>query len=208
MPSANPEPKELPMPNPSHFGRSASLPAGRSTRAPVLKSGGAGAAPRIDAEGYFEGYASLFGVADLGRDVVMPGAFRASLTQRTAHGVKLLWQHEPGSPVGEWLDIAEDQRGLRVTGRLDLELPKAREVHRLITRGSIDGLSIGFKAESERRDPATGLRRLEKLDLWEISIVSFPLLPQARIAPRGDGRGIHGGGGNASAASRRRMAQF
>ncbi len=196
------------MPNHHAFGRSASLPAGRSTRAPARKSGGAGAAPRIDADGYFEGYASLFGVADLGRDVVMPGAFRASLSQRTAFGVKLLWQHDPRSLVGEWLDIAEDQRGLRVTGKLDLDLPKARDLHRLITRGSIDGLSIGFKAESETRDPATGLRRLEKLDLWEISIVSFPLLPQARIAPRGEGRGMTGGGTNAAVSSRRRMAQF
>ncbi|MCZ8270172.1 MAG: HK97 family phage prohead protease [Beijerinckiaceae bacterium] len=196
------------MPNALHFGRSASLPAGRSTRAPVQKSGGAGAAPRIDAEGYFDGYASLFGVADLGRDVVMPGAFRASLAQRTAIGVKQLWQHDPRNPVGEWLEIAEDQRGLRVLGRLDLELPKARELHRLITRGSVDGLSIGFKAESEKRDLETGLRRLEKLDLWEISIVTFPLLPQARIAPRGDGRGPLGSGAHASASSRRRMAQF
>ncbi|MCA3595941.1 MAG: HK97 family phage prohead protease [Methylobacterium sp.] len=196
------------MPNALHSGRSASLPAGRSTRAPVQKSGGAGAAPRIDADGYFDGYASLFGVADLGRDVVMPGAFRASLAQRTAIGVKQLWQHDPRNPVGEWLEIAEDQRGLRVLGRLDLELPKARELHRLITRGSVDGLSIGFKAESEKHDPETGLRRLEKLDLWEISIVSFPLLPQARIAPRGDGRGPSGGGAHASASSRRRMAQF
>lgn len=196
------------MPTHTYFGRSASLPVGRSTRAPVRKSGGAGVAPRIDAEGFFEGYASLFGVADLGRDVVMPGAFRATLAQRTANGVKQLWQHDPRHPVGEWLDIAEDHRGLRVLGRLDLELPKARELHRLITRGSVDGLSIGFKAESERRDPSTGLRQLEKLDLWEISIVSFPLLPQARIAPRGDGRGIKGGGMPATVASRRRMAQF
>ncbi|MFM8750807.1 HK97 family phage prohead protease [Rhabdaerophilum sp.] len=196
------------MPNALHFGRSASLPAGRSTRAPVQKSRGAGAAPRIDAQGYFDGYASLFGVADLGRDVVMPGAFRASLAQRTAIGVKQLWQHDPRNPVGEWLEIAEDQRGLRVLGRLDLELPKARELHRLITRGSVDGLSIGFKAESEKRDLETGLRRLEKLDLWEISIVTFPLLPQARIAPRGDGRGPLGSGAHAAAFSRRRMAQF
>ena len=126
------------MPNALHSGRSASLPAGRSTRAPVQKSGGAGAAPRIDADGYFDGYASLFCVADLGRDVVMPGAFRASLAQRTAIGVKQLWQHDPRNPVGEWLEIAEDQRGLRVLGRLDLELPKARELHRLITRATFE----------------------------------------------------------------------
>jgi HK97 family phage prohead protease len=187
--------------------RSPSLPAGRTIRAPARKGGGAGAPPRIDAEGYFEGYASVFGVADLGRDVVMPGAFRSTLAYRSAGEIKLLWQHDPVHPVGEWLHISEDRRGLFVAGRLDLALPKARELHRLVTRGTIDGLSIGFRTEGERRDAATGLRRIEKLDLWEISIVTFPLLPQARIAPRGDARGMKGGCIPASALLPRRTAQ-
>jgi hypothetical protein len=196
------------MPLPIVSGRSASLPPGRNIRAPARKGGGADAPPPVDAEGYFEGYASLFGVADLGRDVVMPGAFRSTLARRSTGEIKLLWQHDPGQPLGEWLEIAEDRRGLFVMGKLDLALPKARELHRLMTRGTIDGLSIGFRTEGEKRDAATGLRRIEKLDLWEISIVTFPLLPQARIAPRSAARGMKDGRALASAQLPRRMAQF
>jgi uncharacterized protein len=199
MPSVGPEilaDQELPMPLPIVSGRSASLPPGRNIRAPARKGGGADAPPNVDAEGFFEGYASLFGVADLGRDVVMPGAFRSTLARRSAGEIKLLWQHDPGQPLGEWLEIAEDRRGLFVMGKLDL------------ARGTIDGLSIGFRTEGEKRDAATGLRRIEKLDLWEISIVTFPLLPQARIAPRSAARGMKDGRALASAQLPRRMAQF
>lgn len=198
------------MPLPIVSGRSASLPPGRNIRAPARKGGGADAPPppHVDAEGFFEGYASLFGVADLGRDVVMPGAFRSTLSRRSASDIKLLWQHDPGQPLGEWLEIAEDRRGLFVVGKLDLALPKARELHRLVTRGTIDGLSIGYRTEGEKRDAATGLRRIEKLDLWEISIVTFPLLPQARIAPRSTARGMKDGRALAPAPFPRRTAPY
>jgi hypothetical protein len=149
---------------------------------------GADASCLIDDDGRFEGYASLFGIADLGRDIVMPGAFRQCLAHRAPPQVKLLFQHDTRLPIGQWDRIEEDRHGLHVAGHLDLELPKARELHRLISRGAIDGLSIGYRTQTERRDGATGLRRLEKLDLWEISIVTFPLLPQARISARKDGR--------------------
>ena len=118
---------------------------------------------------------------DLGRDIVMPGAFRDSLTRRGAGGVKLLYQHDPAQPLGQWQAMREDARGLRVEGQLDLNLPKARELAGLIERRLIDGLSIGFRTEIERKDPASGIRRLDRLDLWEISLVTFPLLPQARL---------------------------
>ncbi len=132
-------------------------------------------------DGTFEGYASLFGVMDLGHDVVMPGAFRESLARRGAGGVKLLWQHDPAEPLGIWTSIAEDQRGLHVRGRLNLERERSREVLSLMHQGALDGLSIGYRTEIERKDPETGLRRLERIDLWEISLVTFPLLPQARV---------------------------
>jgi Escherichia/Staphylococcus phage prohead protease len=135
----------------------------------------------IDAEGVFEGYASLFGEADLGKDVVMPGAFRDSLRKRTAAHVRLLWQHDPGQPIGRWLSIAEDIRGLRVRGRLNLAVGQARDIHALMRDGAVDGLSIGFRVERARAERPTGLRRLEKLDLWEISVVTFPMLPGARV---------------------------
>lgn len=131
--------------------------------------------------GEFEGYASLFGVMDLGRDVVLPGAFRTSLHERGAGGIRLLWQHDPHQPLGRWDEITEDARGLYVRGALDLAQPKAREAFTLMQRGALDGLSIGYRTQIERKDPATGLRNLEKIDLWEISLVTFPLLAQARI---------------------------
>jgi uncharacterized protein len=69
-----------------------------------------------------------------------------------------------------------------VRGQLNLKVAKAREVHALMRSGAVDGLSIGFRTERSRKDEATGVRRLEKLDLWEISIVTFPMLPGARVA--------------------------
>jgi uncharacterized protein len=148
--------------------------------APEVKFTGAPLA-KVSTEGMFEGYASLFGVVDLGRDMVAPGAFRDTLTARPPQQVKLLWQHDPSHPLGVWHDIREDGRGLKVRGQLDLSVAKAREVHALMRSGAVDGLSIGFRTERFRKDQATGVRRLEKLDLWEISIVTFPMLPGARV---------------------------
>jgi HK97 family phage prohead protease len=135
----------------------------------------------VDGDGVFEGYASVFGQADLGKDVVMPGAFRESLRKRSATEVRLLWQHDPAQPIGRWLSIAEDGRGLRVRGKLNLAVERARDIHALMRDGAVDGLSIGFRVERARAERPTGLRRLEKLDLWEISVVTFPMLPDARV---------------------------
>ncbi|MEE1654871.1 HK97 family phage prohead protease [Microvirga sp. CF3062] len=135
----------------------------------------------VDTDGVFEGYASLFGEADLGKDVVMPGAFRDSLRKRGTPHIRLLWQHDPAQPIGRWLSIAEDLRGLRVRGRLNLAVERARDIHALMRDGAVDGLSIGFRVERARAERPTGLRRLERLDLWEISVVTFPMLPGARV---------------------------
>jgi uncharacterized protein len=135
----------------------------------------------IDADGVFEGYASLFGIADLGKDVVMPGAFSDSLKKRDASAIRLLWQHDPAMPIGRWISIEEDRRGLRVRGKLNLAVERARDIHALMREGAVDGLSIGFRVERARAERPTGLRRLEKLDLWEISVVTFPMLPGARV---------------------------
>lgn len=132
-------------------------------------------------DGVFDGYASLFGIADLGKDVVAPGAFAESLKRRGPRGVRMLWQHDPAEPIGRWLTIVEDARGLRVRGRLNLAVERAKEIHALMREGAVDGLSIGFKVERARKD-RTGLRRLEKLDLWEISLVTFPMHPGARVS--------------------------
>ncbi|HMN72459.1 MAG TPA: HK97 family phage prohead protease [Rhodoblastus sp.] len=150
------------------------------TRAPEMKRAPL-AVGEVSATGLFEGYASLFGVADLGGDVVMAGAFRDSLRKRDADRVKMLWQHDPAEPIGAWLAIEEDARGLKVRGRLNLEVSRAREILALMRDGHVDGLSIGFRTLRAMQDRKTGLRHLQKLDLWEISLVTFPMLPQARV---------------------------
>lgn len=135
----------------------------------------------VEVDGSFAGYASLFHREDLAGDVVMPGAFTDSLKQRGTVGIKLLFQHDANQPLGVWTSLREDGRGLYAEGRLMAEVAKAREVHALMRAGALDGLSIGFRTVKGRRDRASGVRRLEKIDLWEISIVTFPLLPEARI---------------------------
>ena len=135
----------------------------------------------VGTDGVFEGYASVFGIPDLGRDVVMPGAFIRSLKARGAGGIRMLWQHEPGEPLGTWLSLAEDHRGLKVRGRLNLSVARSRELLSLMREGAVDGLSIGFRTERALPDRKSGLRRLVQIDLWEISLVTFPMLPQARV---------------------------
>lgn len=133
-------------------------------------------------DGTFEGYASLFETEDMGRDVVVRGAFAESLRAKGAAGIKMLFQHDPAEPIGVWEEIREDTRGLYVRGRLMSAVAKSREVLSLMRAGALDGLSIGFKAQRTQRDARSGVRRILKLDLWEISVVTFPMLPQARVA--------------------------
>lgn len=135
----------------------------------------------LSKEGYFEGYASLFGKIDLGKDIILPGAFQQSLRRKGAKGIKMLFQHDPNEPIGIWLDIKEDRLGLYVKGRLMQDVARAREVHSLMQAGALDGLSIGFRTLEGHRDSKTGIRRLKKIDLWEISIVTFPMQTEARV---------------------------
>lgn len=136
----------------------------------------------VEADGTFTGYASRFGVVDLGRDLVLPGAFRESIARRGTKSIKLLFQHDPAEPIGVWLELREDMSGLFVRGRILPEIARGREVLALMRAGALDGLSIGFRAVEGRSDPRTGIRRLSKIDLWEISVVTFPMQPEARIA--------------------------
>jgi len=139
------------------------------------------AAAAITPDGTVEGYASLFGEIDQARDMVMPGAFAASLKQRGIRRVPMLFQHDPSEPIGVWLDLTEDFRGLYARGRLIPEVVRARELLALLKAGATDGLSIGFRTVKGRLDPKTRIRKLDQIDLWEISIVTFPLLPGARV---------------------------
>jgi uncharacterized protein len=124
-----------------------------------------------------EGYASLFGVADLGGDVIRAGAFARALRER-GHPPMLL-QHHTGSVVGRWTRVIEDGRGLFVRGLVEREAAQS-----LIAEG-LDGLSIGFRARSWTPRVAGG-RYLIDLDLVEISLVAEPMLPGARFTPLAD----------------------
>jgi HK97 family phage prohead protease len=136
----------------------------------------------IDETGRFAGYASVFSQVDGGGDVVMPGAFARTLARRGAERIRMLFQHDPKEPVGTWERVVEDGFGLWVEGRLVPGVPRADALRRLIERGAIDGLSIGFRTVRATREAKSGHRRLWQVDLWEISIVSFPMMEGARIA--------------------------
>jgi HK97 family phage prohead protease len=135
----------------------------------------------IAPDGGIEGYASLFGEIDASRDMVMPGAFAQTLKIRGLRRIPMLFQHDPAEPVGIWLELREDHRGLYARGRLIPEVMRARELLALLRAGASDGLSIGFKTVKARIDPKSRVRKLHEIDLWEISLVTFPLLAGARV---------------------------
>lgn len=135
----------------------------------------------LASDGTVEGYASLFGEIDQARDMVMPGAFTKTLAQRGLRKIPMLFQHDPAEPVGIWLDLREDFRGLWARGRLIPDVARGRELLALVSEGAIDGLSIGYRTVRGQIDPKTRVRKLYQVDLWEISIVTFPLLAGARV---------------------------
>lgn len=136
------------------------------------------------------GYASVFGLRDQGGDIVAPGAYAASLARMKAAGtrVRMLWQHDPAQPIGVWDQVHEDARGLWVKGRLLDEVARGREAAALLAAGAVDGLSIGYR--TLRAEKQAGGRVLRELDLWEVSLVTFPMQAQARIAAKSGGIGV------------------
>jgi len=132
-------------------------------------------------DGTVEGYASLFGEIDQARDMVMPGAFTQTLKQRGLRKIPMLFQHDPAEPVGIWLELREDFRGLWARGKLIPDVTRARELLALVEVGAVDGLSIGYRTVRGQIEPRTRVRKLYQVDLWEISIVTFPLLAGARV---------------------------
>ena len=133
------------------------------------------------------GYASLFGKRDQGGDVVQKGAYAASLARLKATGraVKMLWQHDPTQPIGVWDEVREDAIGLWVKGRILTEVERGREAAALLTAGAIDGLSIGYRTVRAERD-GKGQRLLAELELWEVSLVTFPMLAEARVSAKAE----------------------
>jgi len=135
--------------------------------------------------GEITGYASAFDVRDSHASAVAPGAFAASLEdwRRKRRTPPMLWQHDPAEPIGAWTSLAEDTRGLKVSGQLNLEVARAREAWSLIKQGALTGLSIGVNVAEERYDKANEIRVLTKIDLWEVSLVTFPANPETHIEP-------------------------
>lgn len=156
--------------------------------APERKFCRAEAGPLALSEGaVIAGYASLFNVPDQGGDVVQPGAYARSLARLAASGgrVKMLWQHDPGEPIGVWDEVREDGRGLYVRGRLLGEVARGREAQALVAAGALDGLSIGYRTRRATRD-AAGQRFLTEIELWEVSLVTFPMLAEARVGTKAE----------------------
>jgi len=125
--------------------------------------------------GEFEGYGSTFGgEPDAYGDVIAPGAYTESLAKHKAKGTmpKLFWQHNADEPIGKWLDANEDDHGLLMQGKLNMDVQRGREAYALLKAGDIDGLSIGYRIKEYSVDTENGVWTLEKLDLVEVSIVS------------------------------------
>ena len=151
-----------------------------------------GAALKLAPQGVFEGYASIFNVVDGSGDLVLPGAFTNSLNKRGPANIRMLFQHDPGQPIGTWLEIKENAKGLYVRGQLSMDVQRSAELAGLLRDGAVDGLSIGFKTIRARRDRKTGIRKLVTVDLWEISLVTFPMLASARVASLKAHQGLAG----------------
>lgn len=137
----------------------------------------------VDDNGYFEGYGSTFGDVDLGKDVVAKGAFKKSLDNW--HGKQrlpaMLWQHDAKQPIGVYSYMREDEKGLYVKGQLALKTQKGAEAHELMKMNALGGLSIGYVIKDDSYDSKTGVRELKEVDLHEISVVTFPMNPNAEI---------------------------
>jgi HK97 family phage prohead protease len=133
-----------------------------------------------ESEEYLEimGYGSVFGNRDNGGDIVMPGAFKECIA--SGRRVKMLWQHDASQPIGVWDEMSEDENGLRMKGRV-AKKGKGGEVAELIKMGAVEGLSIGYRTQEYEMDMDEGSRKLTKLDLWETSVVTFPMNELAGI---------------------------
>jgi HK97 family phage prohead protease len=134
----------------------------------------------VDEEkGSFKGYASVFGVVDSMGDMVMPGAFKKTLREKKQF--PMLWSHSVQEPIGI-IAGTEDEKGLRVEGRLNLDVQRGREIRSLMSQRAVNGLSIGFFTVKEGRDKDTQARTLKEVNLWEISPCVFQACPEAEIA--------------------------
>lgn len=134
--------------------------------------------------GTFEGYGSIFNITDKGGDIVVPGAFTETLTaQKAANRLPaMLWQHRQAEPIGVYTSMEEDSVGLKVSGKLALKTARGAEAYELMKMGAISGLSIGYRVRDDSWDRVTGVRTIKKADLYELSLVTFPMNDASRVA--------------------------
>jgi len=132
-----------------------------------------------DDEGHFTGYASVFELEDLDGDIIKPGAFKKTLSEKKRF--PFLWQHMVQEPIG-WVEMEEDEKGLKITnGKLILDVQRAAEARALMKEQAVNGLSIGFElVKWENVDEGRG-RIITEIKLWEVSAVTFPAQPAAVI---------------------------
>lgn len=134
--------------------------------------------------GTFEGYGSVFNITDQGGDIVVPGAFSENLSAQKAAGrmPAMLWQHRSSEPIGVYKSMEEDAIGLKVTGQLALKTTRGAEAYELMKMGALSGMSIGYRSRDDSYDRVTGIRTLKKLDLVELSLVTFPMNDASRVS--------------------------
>ncbi len=126
------------------------------------------------------GYASIFGQPDLAGDEIIAGAFSQTLHGH-ARPLTMLYQHDATRPIGRWHSIEETRHGLWVEGVLAANVQLADEVFALARQGVLAGLSIGFRPVKATRGQGKVKRRLHEIDLVEVSLVTFPMQPLARL---------------------------
>lgn len=138
----------------------------------------------LSEDGSFTGYGSVFGNVDSYKEIVAPGAFSESLTGWRQKGrmPSLLWQHRSGEPIGVYTEMREDANGLHVKGKLALKTSRGAEAYELLKIGAVGGLSIGFQTREDSLDKVSGIRTLKKVELWEVSLVTFPANDAARVS--------------------------
>jgi HK97 family phage prohead protease len=137
----------------------------------------------LDDEGTFSGYGSVFDVEDLGGDIVARGAFTETLATHAKNGTMpaLLWQHDSDKPIGVYTEMKEDSHGLYVEGQICLDSVLGKEAYALLKMGALSGLSIGYWPKKWEWDEDEWTRTLTEVELWETSMVTFPMNPSARI---------------------------
>lgn len=149
-------------------------------------------AGEVGEEGIFTGYGSTFGgKPDLKGDIIVKGAFTETLAKGGyfGNGIAMLWQHSSDEIPGIWTNLSENERGLKTEGKLLLSTNRGKEAYELLKANALKGLSIGFtipKPEKEaipntEYDDKRDIRYIRKIDLWEVSLVTFPANPRAGV---------------------------